>query len=57
MCHLCHGTTPRKPGRCQAYRLEPLTLGEGLSGGLASERNQAAWTDDVRERVLSASLK
>jgi len=29
---------------------------KGLSGGLASKRNQAAWTDDVRERVLSASL-
>lgn len=30
---------------------------QGLSGGIASKRNQAAWTDDVRARVLCASPK
>ncbi len=29
---------------------------KGLGGGIVSNRNQAAWTDDVRKRVLSASL-
>ena len=29
---------------------------QGLSGGIASKRNQAAWTDSVRERVLCAPL-
>ena len=28
---------------------------KGLTGGVASKRNQAAWTDDVRVRVLCAS--
>ncbi|MCP4732378.1 MAG: ISAs1 family transposase [Roseibacillus sp.] len=29
---------------------------KSLSGGIASKRNQAAWTDSAREAVLSASL-
>jgi len=30
---------------------------EGMSDGIASTRQEAAWTDSVRERVLCASLK
>lgn len=37
--------------------LNMLRSVQGLSGGIASKRNQAAWTDEVRERVLCARPK
>lgn len=37
--------------------LNMLRTVQGLSGGVASKRNQAAWSDEIRERVLCARPK